>query len=170
MSKNINIPKYSKIGKLLLSEIIKHVTDCNPQVIIEYNAGVGNISKEILANMHKESALISLERDISNCQTLCKIIDKRLQVRMLPPKEVNKLMYYEETIDCIISSTPFITESKNTIVDIIEDSYTMLKKGCYMMHVMDTKAYLPLYQKYFPNSTAKVFLNMPVLWVYECQK
>ena len=169
MNQTIN-NKSIKLGKLFLDEITKHVTVSLPQVIIEYNAGIGSITKEILSKMHPDSILYALEKDMDKYQTLLKIKDKRLRVRILPAEEVDKIMCYEETIDCIISSAPFINYTKEAVTKIIFDSYALLKNNCSLIQVMDTKVYLSLYKKYFQNCTSKVFLNIPFFGVYECQK
>ncbi|HNW71930.1 MAG TPA: methyltransferase [Candidatus Paceibacterota bacterium] len=157
-------------AKLFLNEIIKYVTVSSPQVIIEYNAGYGYITREILAKMHQGSILYALEMNIEKCKTLCEINDKRLRVRILSAEEVNKIIYYEKTVDCIISSVPFKDYSKEAISKIIIDSCKLLKNDGSLIQVFDTKVYISLYQKYFKYCTFKVFLNNPILWVYECQK
>jgi phospholipid N-methyltransferase len=155
---------------MFLKNITKHVTGSLPQVIIEYNSDNGITTREILAKMHPESTLFAFEKDIEKCEKLNKIRDSRLRIRNLPAEEVNLIMYYEETIDCIISSVPFIDQSKNLIMKIIVDSYKLLKNNCFMIQVVDKKDYMYLYQKYFQVCIPKAYLNTHVRWVYECQK
>lgn len=155
---------------MFLKNITKHVTHSLPQVIIEYNAGNGIATREILAKMNSKSILYALEKDIEKCEKLFEIKGTRLRIRNLPAEEVNLIMYYEETIDCIISSVPFIDQSKNLIMKIIVDSYKLLKNNYFMIQVVDKKDYMHLYQKYFQVSIPKAYLNKHVRWVYECQK
>jgi phospholipid N-methyltransferase len=161
--------KLIKTGKLLLNEINKRLTAATPQVVVEYNAGYGYITKRILAEMHPNSVLHALEKDMEKCKTLCEINDKRLRVRILPAEEVNKIVFYG-TVDCVISSIPLTDYSNETITKIIKNSYDLLKNEGSLIQVMDTNNYLPLFQKYFQNCNTKVFLSIPNFCVYECKK
>jgi len=161
--------KLIKTGKLLLNEINKRPTASMPQVVVEYNAGYGYITREILANMHTDSVLHALEKDMEKGKTLCEINDKRLRVRILPAEEVNKIVFFG-TVDCIISSIPLTDYSNETITKIVENSYNLLKNEGSLIQVMNTNDYLPLFQKYFQNCNTKVFLSIPNFCVYECQK
>jgi len=162
--------KFSKTGKLFLYETLNHITKSLPQVIIEYNAGSGYITREVLPKMHPYSIIYAFERDIEKCKTLCEIMDMRLRVRNLPAEEVSKIMYYEETVDCIISSVPFLYENDDTVTKIIIDSYKLLKNEGFMIQVLNSKAYFPLYEKYFRFCSLKVSLCNTVFWIGICQK
>jgi len=170
MSQNKAKDKFSLIEKLFLNETLNHITKSLPQVIIEYNAGSGYTTSEVLTKMHPDSILFAFEKDIEKCKTLCEIMDMRLRVRNIPTKEVSKTMYYEETVDCIISSVPFLYENDDTVTKIIIDSYKLLKNEGFMIQVLNSKAYFPLYKNYFCFCTMKVSLGSTVFWIGICQK
>ena len=72
---------FSETSRFVVDNISKFVEKNKKQVIIEYGAGHGNITKGILDKMNEDSVLYAFEIHTDFCKQLEQIKDKRLRIK-----------------------------------------------------------------------------------------
>lgn len=169
MIKNSLNNEKSKAGILLFNELTRYVTRDRPQVIIELDIGMGELSKVVLNRMHPHSSLNVFEEIYEKCEPLFSINDSRLSIGNIPAIKVPKIICCYGFIDCIISSASLISHTQETISEFINDCHSMLKKDGHMIQIFDAneRKMLHLFCKlprfsdhskleyYFPNSSTR---------------
>ena len=161
---------FSETSRFVVDNISKFVEKNKKQVIIEYGAGHGNITKGILDKMNEDSVLYAFEIHTDFCKQLEQIKDKRLKIVNLSASEVYQITNVPKSVDCIISSIPFSFIPDEMLQEILSKSHNLLKDNCFMTQVLYSSRHLKHYKKYFGNCTTKVVMNIPPANVYECQK
>lgn len=160
------------------SSVVKNITrpvDINQkQVIIEYGAGHGNITRGILARMHPNSILLSFELHKEFCEVLAQNVkDPRLHIINDSVGELKKYLndFGIEQIDCIISAIPLTLLPIALKEQLMTESYAHLRPGGCFMQVLYSLNALRKFKQYFDKvSYAPVLLNMPPAWIYTCLK
>ena len=117
----------SKYSWSSIKDIFQEINRSYAKLIIEFWPWDGNITKQILKNMHSDGKLICFEINKQDFESyLKKIHDPRLTVHYLSCEEIDQ--YVENnSVDIIISTIPF-SFIPNTIVEsIITKSYQSLK-------------------------------------------
>ena len=148
-------------------EVSKYVTDRHPQIIVEYGAGPGNITRMILTKMHRSSTLYVFEVNNAFCAVLNRIRDKRLVVINDSAERIDQ--YVPEPIDCIISTIPFSLIPNQVLTTIITKSRLRLKAMGVMSQILYSTYYLTIYKAHFKQVSYKVVLSLPPEFVYHCQ-
>ncbi len=161
---------FSETSKYVVDNISKFVDKEKKQVIIEYGAGHGNITRGILDKMNANSVLYAFEIHSDFCKELELINDSRLKVVHLSASEVYQIVNKSESVDCIISSIPFSFISDDILQEILSKSHNLLKKNCFMTQVLYSSRHLKQYKKYFQNCSTKIVMNIPPANIYQCQK
>lgn len=162
---------FSETSRFVEQEISKHIRSDVPQLVLEYGAGHGNITRRILSKMHAGSRLVSFEINPSFCEQLRNIADSRLTVVEAPVNEVLNWVKPEGgSVDVIISSVPFSFLSPAQRSDLLGKSAFLLKPGGYMSQVLYLLKFFPLFKQYFPASTYHWTMNVPPAYVYHCKR
>lgn len=160
----------SETSKWVIRDLTKPIDRTKKQVIIEFGAGHGNITKAALAKMHPKSKLYAFEIHEEFCEVLRQIGDPRLQVICDSAENVDQHVNPEESVDCIISSIPFTFIPDDVLHEILANSYSLLKNKAYMMQVLYSGRHLKHYKKFFSRYSTKLALNFPPANIYTCQK
>ncbi len=161
---------FTETSEYVVDAISKQVNPNKQQVIIEYGAGYGNITRGLLAKMNENSVLYAFEVNLSFCETLRQIGDKRLIVIPLSASEVDKYLTKSESVDCIISSIPFSFIPNGVLDEILQKSHHLLKTNHYMTQVLYSRFQLKRYKRYFQNCKSRIVWNIPLAFIYESQK
>ena len=161
---------FSETSKYVVDNISKYVDNSKKQIIIEYGAGHGNITRGILAKMNENSILYAFEIHSDFCEQLKQINDSRLKIVNLSASEVYQVVNTSESVDCIISSIPFSFIPDDILQEILSKSHNLLKKDCFMTQVLYSSMHLKQYKKHFQKCSTKIVMNIPPANVYECQK
>lgn len=139
------------------------------QVVLEFGAGHGNITREILKRLDDDVRLIAFEVN----PEFCKIIQERIDDRRLlvvNDSASNFQRYVTVPVDAIISSIPLTLISKQTGIDIISNSYQALRKGGYFSQVLYSRWHLSKFKRFFQRCSYVLLPNLPPEFVYHCQK
>lgn len=161
---------FSETSPQVVNKISKFVNKNEKQIIIEFGAGHGNITRGILSKMHPESVLYAFEINLDFCDVLSNIKDTRLVVVKQSAENVTDIIQNSESVDCIISSIPFSFLKNEVINMILSKSHNLLKDKSYMTQVLYTPIHLKHYKPHFQNCISSYTLNFPIASVYECQK
>lgn len=159
------------------ASVVKKITEpidpAKKQIIVEYGAGHGNITRGILARMHPESLLLAFELHKEFCDVLQQNVkDPRLHVINDSVGELTKYLnkYNVKEVDCIVSAIPLTLLPAALKGQIIAESHAYLRQGGYYMQVLYSLNALKIFRQYFKVTYAPVLLNMPPAWIYTCLK
>ncbi len=141
------------------------------KTVIEFGPGPGNVTKEIVKNLDKNSKLTCFEINKKFHNELKqKIKDKR--VKIINDSAANVLKYCKNG-DCIISTLPLLSLPKKDVDKIIENSYkTLGKDGIFVQIQYFYPFSLKQLKKYYSDVRIKVVvLNFPFpTFVFVCRK
>lgn len=149
-------------------EISRYVRPDVPQVIVEFGAGHGNITRAILTKMHPESTLYAFELHADFCEVLTQIGDKRLHVINRSAEHLDQ--YVPGKIDCIVSSIPFSLIPDEVLRTILTKSHAQLADTGIMSQVLYSAYHVKKYKRHFPHVTYKAFWGLPPEFVYHARK
>lgn len=139
------------------------------KVIVEFGMGHGNITREILSKVSKDSKVYSFEVNKDFCEYVEKEIkDPRLVVVNDAAENMDK--YVKGPVDAFISSIPFTFIPKEVGDEIIRLSYEKLNSGCYFSQVLYSGFHFRRFEKIFDESIKKVLVNIPLEFIYHCKK
>lgn len=163
---------FGETSRFVVREITRHVDNAHPQLILEYGAGHGNISRGILKKMHPASRLLAFEINPEFCEVLREIDDPRLTVINASVNDIDQYVTKEDQagIDAVISSVPITFLTKEESDQLIAKSFELLKPGGWMSQVLYTVHHLPKFRKYFSKNAVRLVLNIPPAFVYQCEK
>ena len=142
---------FSETSGYVVSEITKYIDSNRKQIIVEFGAGHGNITRGILAKMNPNSSLFAFEINKDFCKILDNINDSRLKVVSSSAEDINNIIKGESTVDCIISSIPFSFIPDIVLEEILKKSHSLLKDDHFMTQVLYSARHLRKYKKYFKN-------------------
>ena len=147
-----------KIGAISVSSrfATKAVTSSLPigtRFVVEYGAGDGVITREILKHLPKDGRLIAVELNRNFWPILSSIKDKRL---ILVNEDVNYIAKDLKNIglpevDAVISGIPFSFLSSIKRKEIIENTALGIKPGGIFIVYQHSVLVLPLLKKFFKD-------------------
>ncbi len=150
-------------------EMCSNIDPNQAQTIVEFGAGPGNITREILDTMHAESRLYTFEVSKEFCDKLeNEISDARMQV--VNDGAQNLDLHVKDRPDVIISSLPLTIFSKDLRNSILQLCYERLPSGSYFSQVMYSKIHKGLLSEIFETVNITTLLSIPIENVYHCQK
>jgi phospholipid N-methyltransferase len=155
-------------SKKVENEISKNVLSDTPQIIVEFGAGHGNITRAILNKMNPNSILYAFELHTEFCDVLTKIEDKRLRVINASAQYVDA--YVTEKVDCIISSIPFSFIPDEVLDDILKKSHLILSDTGTISQVLYSAYHIKKYKKYFSKVSYKILWSIPPEFIYLSKK
>jgi len=149
-------------------EICKYVLPDTPQLIVEYGAGHGNITKAILSKMNSNSKLVAFEVHSEFCEVLKNISDDRLQIVNDSAQFIDKYVHNE--VNCIISSIPFSFIPNNILTEILQKSRDILSINGTISQVLYSAYHIKWYKKFFTNVSYKILFSIPIEFIYHSKK
>jgi phospholipid N-methyltransferase len=131
--------------------------------VVEFGAGTGPVTREILKRLPKNGHLTSFEINPDLCRCLKRIGDSRLRVIN---DDAARCERYVERPDCVVSGLPlalFDREAKEEILAIAR------KSGRYIQ-LQYTPVLVNEIKRYFPDVRLKfVPQNFPPAFLYVCR-
>ena len=170
-------PSSKTLARAMLTDIdFDHIHS-----IVEYGAGTGSFTKEIVDQLTQSSTFLSYEKN----QKLCSYLQLQFpQTEILNediidlPKQLDQKNI--ESVDCIISGLPFAVFNEREQNDILNMSASVLNEtGTFRTFAYLQGTLLPagirfknLLKKYFSrvDTTPTVWRNLPPAFVYICHK
>lgn len=158
----------------VVAAITESVNSTKKQVIAEFGAGHGNITKGILARMHHNSVLLSFELHREFCDVLHQNVqDPRVHIINDSASELPRYLKEMgiEQLDIIISAIPITILPKSLTEQIMSDGKRLLQNDGAFMQVLYSLRALSQFRQHFPNVTYRsVWRNLPPAWIYTCKK
>lgn len=161
-------------SKHVVAALAQPVDKKQKQVIIEFGAGHGNVTKGILERMNPDSILLSFELHKEFCDVLAQnISDPRLHLINDSAGELKKyLQQYQLTnADVIISAIPLTILPTTLRQQILTESHQCLNSGGIWKQVLYSTRATKWLRTTFGNVKYKILLlNMPPACIYTCEK
>ncbi len=161
-------------SKQVVAAITQPVNPQQQQVIVEFGAGHGNITRGILAKMHPQSVLLSFELHHEFCEVLQQNIqDPRLQIINDSAVELPRYLQQRgiESVHVIVSAIPLTILPAALSEQIVRDGHNLLQPGGYFMQVLYSLRALKRFRQFFTQvNYSPVWRNMPPAWIYSCKK
>lgn len=151
------------------SPAVKKIMDCidfsEARVIVEYGAGAGPITEELLKHMRKDAKLIAFETNGGLIEALKEIEDERLLIFHGSAEDVDE---HVKECDYIVSGIPFSFLDEEVRKKIIKKSHAIVKKG-FVAYQTTTrlKKDLGLFKEVKDELVA---LNLPPLFIINAIK
>ncbi|KKQ34571.1 MAG: Methyltransferase type 12 [Candidatus Nomurabacteria bacterium GW2011_GWB1_37_5] len=109
-------------AKKFASEVKPHY-----KIVVEYGAGDGAVTKEILKKLPKDGKLFAVELNLDFVNELKKINDDRLHILSTDVAKISKELETLGEIDMVISGIPFTFFKPDIREEVIRDSYKALR-------------------------------------------
>lgn len=158
----------------VVAAITQPVTPQTRQVIVEYGAGHGNITRGILAKMHPDSVLLAFELHREFCEVLQQNVqDSRLRVINDSAAELPRYLaqYQLSSVDVIVSAIPLTILPPDLCHQIMREGHRLLSPNGTFMQVFYSLRALGRFRQHFAHvGYQSVWRNMPPAWIYTCTK
>jgi phospholipid N-methyltransferase len=150
-------------------EICRYIPKNKDVIVVEFGMGHGNITREILNNISKNSKLYTFEVNKDFCTHVrTSIKDDRLII--INDGCENMKIHIKEKVDCVISSIPFTFFSKEKGQSIIQDAYDLMPNDAYFSQALYTKFNFKKFQNVFDKCEILRVPNWITEYIYHCQK
>jgi phospholipid N-methyltransferase len=151
----------------VVQEIIRLVDPNQKQIIVEFGAGPGNITRGILRKMHPESQLLSFEIEEDFLSDLRKIQDKRLTIINDSAEKLDQYMKGQKAA-LILSSIPITIMPKSVYQTIMVQIQRNLKEdGSYHQVLYSNQK--KKFSEFFPQIDTKWVFNIPMATIHTCR-
>lgn len=150
-------------------EMCSKLANTPHQIIVEFGAGPGNITREILSKIHESSTLYSFELNKEFCEQLqADIHDKRLI--LINDSAQNLAKYLDQPADAVISSLPLTIIPKDIREAIIAAAYNQLKSNAYFSQLQYSRVLQGIITNKFQDIERRTIWTFPMENVYHCRK
>lgn len=158
---------FTQTSKRVEKEISIHIDPGVRQVIVEFGAGPGNITKHILSRMNSESILLAFEIEEDFQKDLNGIEDSRLQVISDSAEKLEKFLNGRKA-DVIISSIPITILPKNIYITIMNAVVANLSENGRFEQVLYSNQ-SSRFSKFFSDIQVKRVFNIPPATIHHCK-
>ena len=169
--KDLKVGAVMPSSKYAVRKILQEIKTGH-KCILEYGAGDGVITREILKILPKNGRLIAIELNKEFVSHLNKIQDRRLTV--IHNDVLNVISDWKKSgdkIDLIISGIPFSFFKKSQREAIVRDTHKLLTKKSHFLVYQSSPLILPLLKKYFAK--VKILFeprNLPPYFIMVAEK
>ena len=169
---DIKVASLAPTGKFALRRILEHVTT-EHRFIVEYGAGDGVITKELLRCLPPDGKLVAIELNRDFIQELKAIDDARLTVVegdvVTHAKMLGSLGLPQ--IDLVVSGIPFSLLKQKERREIIEYTHRHLAQGGIFLIYQFTLLIFPILKKIFSKTEWHFELrNLPPYFIMTARK
>jgi phospholipid N-methyltransferase len=157
-------------SKYLVRNMLEHISFDTVKLAVEFGAGNGCITEEILRKLPKDGKLLAFELNDSFIEQLNKLNDSRLRILHENVAELNQYVA-PETADAIISALPLTNMPEEVKRIILTAARTALKPGGIFLQFQYTLSDYALVKEYFPEvDLGFTLLNIPPAFIYAGRK
>ena len=155
----------------LTKKMVSKINFKNADIIVEYGAGSGIITKQLLNRMNENSKLFVFETNENYTNFLSGINDKRLQIINYDAEKAKSILletYNVENVDYIISKISLNSINRRKRKRIIFKSYNLLNKnGKFIGYQYFPTIYGLLKKKFSKISMSYTLINIPPAFIFE---
>ena len=159
-------------SKYLIRKCLKDLDFTKNQIIVEFGAGSGNFTEEILQRITTDSKLIVYETNQNFYEHCLKKFKnyKNFEIHHLSALEFDKTQSLQnKKVDHIISSLPLSLLNKELIDAIMQKVVLHLKSdGYFVQYQYSFEKYTYLKEKFKHVKLDFVLRNIPPSFIYKC--
>lgn len=165
----------SPSSKFLAKKMLEGINFNETKVIVEYGAGTGVFTREIVSKMAKNTKLLVFELHEPFFKKLEEEFSAYPNVFVICDSAANVLKHLEENhethTDIIVSSLPFTNFETNLTIRILKAAEQALRKnGSFIQFQYSLNAKKILSKIFEMKSVQFVPINIPPAFVYTCKK
>ena len=163
----------SPSSKYLIRDCLKGLDISKKNLILEFGAGDGCFTKEILGRMRKDAKLISFEINdyfFNHCKNIFQdesnlTIHKKSALEF--PEIINTIP--DNTVDLIISSLPLSLFDSSEITQLFRQIKKYLRQdGCFVQYQYSIGKYWLLKKEFHEVKIDYTILNIPPALSFQC--
>lgn len=151
-------------------ELTTFVNKNTPQVIVEFGAGTGVVTRRILEKMHHLSVLHSFEINDNFAEKIGQIQDRRLHFHHRSADDVDEVISAPSSVDLIISTVPITILPAELVRSLTVKGKALLKNGGHFSQLVFSPIYKRHFKQYFGNCRIVSCLNMPPAFIHHATK
>lgn len=172
--KDIKVASVTPTSKHAVKKICSKIDFAKPgMVVVEYGAGEGVVSKELLKRLPADGKLILIERNAALADHLRKVFtDHRVTVFTASAEKIDELVASLgiSHVDAIMSSIPFTMIPKAAAQELVEKSAKLLGgTGVFVMFQFNPRAKKFLKKSFGHIDSDLVLLNIPPLLTWKAR-
>ncbi|MFA5947077.1 MAG: rRNA adenine N-6-methyltransferase family protein [Patescibacteria group bacterium] len=172
--KDISVASVTPTSKHAVKKLCEKIDFAKPgMVIVEYGAGEGVVSKEMLKRMPADGKLILIEQNPVLADHLRKILaDPRVTVFTASAEKVDELLATIgiSQVDAMMSSIPFTLLKKHEATTLIAKSAKLLgEKGVFVMFQFNPRGKKFLKKSFHHIDSGLVLMNIPPLLTWKAR-
>jgi phospholipid N-methyltransferase len=161
-------------SKYLIDHCLRDIVFSTAHHIIEFGAGDGCITNEILSRMHPNAHLYSFELNSKFYQHCQKKFSGNPQISMLEKSALDFEQVLQENniqqVDAIISSLPLTLFDEEHVEILLSKVQEHLKKGSYFIQYQYSLGQFFKLKKTFDSVNVQfTFRNVPPAFIYKCR-
>ncbi|MBI2546687.1 methyltransferase domain-containing protein [Candidatus Woesearchaeota archaeon] len=161
-------------SRFLQESMLRHVDFRKARHIVEYGAGTGILTREILKHARPDARILCFETNRKFCRYLKNHFnDMRLTIINDSAENISQHLHRHNmlSIDYALSSLPFSNLAESEKARIMQGTRAALaRSGSFILYkyTVNFRQYL----KYYFRRISRIFvpLNLPPTFVYICQK
>lgn len=162
-------------SRFLIAKMLRNIDFNKAKVIVEYGAGNGIFTREILNNMHDDAILLCFEINKEFINQLKKISDKRLIITNQSAEHILTILesYQLEEVDYFISSLPLAIMPLVLTNAILINSKKALKTNGLFLQYQYSLNFFKQFKLIFNKKNVVLsfeLLNLPPAFIYKCIK
>lgn len=162
-------------SRFLIKKMLRDIDFDSVQLIVEYGAGNGIITKQILNKMNVNTTLICFEINDEFYKHLQQINDQRLIVLKQSAAAISSILkaYNLSSVDYFISSLPLAIMPLDLSKNILNQSKLVLKNGGLFVQYQYSTNFLKNFKQIFGKNKVHLnfeILNLPPAFIYKCIK
>ncbi|MCK9272351.1 methyltransferase [Candidatus Gracilibacteria bacterium] len=154
----------------LISSMLKNIDFLEDLLIVEFGAGTGVITKQILKKISPNSKILVFEIHSEFIDELNKIKDPRVKIIHDGAQNITNYLNGEKA-DVIISGLPFGSLPKKLGKSILDESHKNLKlNGKFVQFQYFLQNKKDIFNTFKNHKISLQLLNFPPAFIYKCEK
>ena len=159
-------------SKSAVKRMLEPIDFAKADFIVEFGAGNGNITKELLSKMKKNSTLLCFEFNDKFCLALREINDVRLHVIEDSASKLGKYLekFGQSKADHIVSALPLVVLPKELYTEVLDQVNEHLDVSGFFTQIQYSLTSRKELKRRFKDLDTKFIPgNLPPAVVYVCQ-
>ncbi|MEW9121575.1 MAG: rRNA adenine N-6-methyltransferase family protein [Thermotaleaceae bacterium] len=162
-------------SKYLCFSMLKHINFESSKCIVEYGAGTGIFTKEIIRRKNKDTLFISFELNKDMFSNLKKLHSPNENIYIINDSAENMMNYLNEQgcaeVDYIISGLPFTVLPREVSENILNNTFQVLSHEGSFITFQYSLHFFKTFKEIFPKVQLGLqLLNLPPAFIYYCNK
>jgi phospholipid N-methyltransferase len=166
-----NIGSITPSSKYLVKKMVEPIDFFGVKCIVEFGAGTGIITMELLNKMPVDALLLAFEINKEFCEKLNEIKDPRLKIISDTAENLENYLMENNIlkVDYVVSSLPFTMIPNPVVRNILKVVTKVLKPtGTFIQYQYSLNAYKKLRDKFKNVDLTFTPMNIPPAFIFTC--